>query len=77
MLALTIVKIMLVYCSSNKKAIYEVFVEWLIGRVKFNVNVPKLEFVAADSVELDYLLVYYNVVTVYMCKNVKYDVDSH
>ena len=68
---------MLVYCSSNKKAIYEVFVEWLIGRVKFNVNVPKLEFVAADSVELDYLLVYYNVVTVYMCKNVKYDVDSH
>ena len=52
-LALTIVKIMLVYCSSNKKAIYEVFVEWLIGRVKFNVNMPpKSQFVAVDPVGL-------------------------
>ena len=46
------------------------FVEWLIGRVKFNVNMHKSQFVAVDPV--DYLLVYYNVVTVYMCKNVKY-----
>ena len=43
--------------------------------MKFNdKEPPKLEFVAA--VLVDYLLMYYNVVLVYVCKNVKYVVDS-
>ena len=43
--------------------------------MKFNVEEPpKLEFVAA--VLVDYSLVYYNVIFVYVCKNVKYVVDS-
>ena len=43
--------------------------------MKFNdKEPPKLEFVAA--VLVDYLLVYYNVVLMYVCKNVKYVVDS-
>ena len=43
--------------------------------MKFNdKEPPKLEFVAA--VLVDYLLVFYNVVLVYVCKNVKYVVDS-
>ena len=44
-------------------------------KVKFNVEEPpKLEFFDADLV--DYSLVYYNVVLVYVCKNVKYVVNS-
>ena len=43
--------------------------------MKFNVEEPpKLEFFDADLV--DYSLVYYNVVLVYVCKNVKYVVNS-
>ena len=43
--------------------------------MKFNEKEPsKLEFVVA--VLVDYSSVYYNVVIVYVCKNVKYVVDS-
>ena len=43
-------------------------------KVKFNdKEPPNLEFVSAL---VDYLLVYYNVVLMYVCKNVKYVVDS-
>ena len=37
-------------------------------------RIIKFQFVAA--VPMDYSLVYYNVVLVYVCKNVKYVVDS-